>query len=145
VVSTIVVLGLNADSVAISRYLYNNPETRAKIAAQAYKTTQDSVLQKKIDSLAQKPETKELAQSLKENQEQLKQGITTLKESGIPLGWDDKNNNETFFTRVAGLIATILAIMQGAPFWFDLLNKISNIRATGTKPDSTTDKDKKDK
>ena len=66
-----------------------------------------------------------------------------LNESGIPLGWDDKNNNETFLTRLAGWLATVLAVMQGAPFWFDLLNKISNVRSTGAKP-STTDKNKKE-
>jgi hypothetical protein len=33
---------------------------------------------------------------------------------------------------------------MGAPFWFDLLNKISNLRGTGTRPPSTTeDRDKK--
>jgi hypothetical protein len=38
---------------------------------------------------------------------------------------------ETFF----GWIITALAISLGAPFWFDLLNKLINLRATGSKPD----------
>jgi len=32
---------------------------------------------------------------------------------------------------------------MGAPFWFDLLNKISNLRGTGTKPQSSSDDDDK--
>ena len=36
--------------------------------------------------------------------------------------------------KIIGLLASILAIMMGAPFWFDLLNKISNLRGAGKKP-----------
>ncbi|WP_152269176.1 hypothetical protein [Agriterribacter humi] len=39
---------------------------------------------------------------------------------------------ETFF----GWIITALAIMLGAPFWFDLLSKLISLRGTGTKIDS---------
>lgn len=34
-----------------------------------------------------------------------------------------------------GFLITALAISLGAPFWFDLLNKFINLRASGTKPD----------
>ena len=44
--------------------------------------------------------------------------------------------------KIVGLIVTVLAIMMGAPFWFDVLNKISNLRGSGAKPASSTD-DKK--
>ncbi len=46
---------------------------------------------------------------------------------------------------------SILAVFMGAPFWFDILNKIANLRGTGPKPPSPTgsdandSKDKKDK
>jgi hypothetical protein len=36
--------------------------------------------------------------------------------------------------KIAGIAATALAISQGAPFWFDLLQKIVNLRLTGTPP-----------
>ena len=39
---------------------------------------------------------------------------------------------ETFF----GWIITALAIMLGAPFWFDLLSKLISLRGTGTKIDT---------
>lgn len=35
-----------------------------------------------------------------------------------------------------GLIVTFLAVTLGAPFWFDVLMKISNMRLTGPKPDT---------
>jgi hypothetical protein len=34
-----------------------------------------------------------------------------------------------------GFLITALAISLGSPFWFDLLNKFINLRASGTKPD----------
>jgi hypothetical protein len=64
----------------------------------------------------------------------------------IPLGW--KANTWTsipsfsiIFTKIMGLLLTTLAIFMGAPFWFDALNKISNLRSTGPRPPSTTGND----
>ena len=47
------------------------------------------------------------------------------------------------FSKITGLLATILAIMLGAPFWFDVLNKVSNLRSTGAKPVLSAGDDKK--
>jgi hypothetical protein len=33
-----------------------------------------------------------------------------------------------------GCLMTALAISLGAPFWFDLLGRLVNLRATGAKP-----------
>lgn len=38
-----------------------------------------------------------------------------------------------------GWLITALAGMLGAPFWFDLLNKLVNVRNAGPKPESRTD------
>ncbi|WP_338848741.1 hypothetical protein V8J88_07400 [Massilia sp. W12] len=37
--------------------------------------------------------------------------------------------------KIIGLSISIFAISLGAPFWFDLLGKVVNLRATGRKPD----------
>jgi hypothetical protein len=39
-----------------------------------------------------------------------------------------------FWTKVFGLLLTVLALSLGAPFWFDMLNKIINIRSSGPPP-----------
>jgi hypothetical protein len=36
--------------------------------------------------------------------------------------------------KILGIIATVLAISQGAPFWFDLLQKAVNLRLAGNPP-----------
>lgn len=48
--------------------------------------------------------------------------------SGNALGW------RTWLERVIGWLLTLLAISLGAPFWFDILNKIVNIRFAGKSP-----------
>lgn len=39
-----------------------------------------------------------------------------------------------------GWLLTALAISLGAPFWFDMLNKVTRLRAAGGRPESTSDK-----
>jgi hypothetical protein len=38
-----------------------------------------------------------------------------------------------------GWTMSAFAIMMGAPFWFDLLNKFVNVRNAGPKPPSSTE------
>ncbi|HEX3765608.1 MAG TPA: hypothetical protein VHW23_43230 [Kofleriaceae bacterium] len=40
--------------------------------------------------------------------------------------------------KLAGLALTALAVSLGAPFWFDLLGRLVNLRATGARPAKTT-------
>lgn len=40
-----------------------------------------------------------------------------------------------WFWKVLGILLTALAISQGAPFWFDMLQKAVNLRLAGTPPD----------
>lgn len=40
---------------------------------------------------------------------------------------------------IPGWLLTALALSLGAPFWFDLLNKLIKLRATGKKPEPATD------
>jgi len=51
-----------------------------------------------------------------------------------PTGW---------LLKLLGLVISGLAAAQGAPFWFDLLKKVVNIRTSGTKPEETTQKSTK--
>ncbi len=66
-----------------------------------------------------------------------------LQNLGLPLGWSVKNDGalrnvpkdaQGWIFKVIGLLITVFAISLGAPFWFDLLNKIVSIRASGRSP-----------
>ena len=41
---------------------------------------------------------------------------------------------EWWTAKLVGLLMTVVLVSLGAPFWFDLLNKLVNLRATGTPP-----------
>lgn len=41
----------------------------------------------------------------------------------------------TFWPKLIGLLVTAFALSLGAPFWFDMLNKVINIRNAGRAPD----------
>src|SRR5215469_14755706 len=42
-----------------------------------------------------------------------------------------------WFWKVIGIALTALAVSQGAPFWFDLLQKVVNLRLAGARPATT--------
>lgn len=51
--------------------------------------------------------------------------------------------NELSIAKIIGWLITALAVSLGAPFWFDLLNKVMKIRGTGSKPEEEEIKTKK--
>lgn len=104
---------------------------------------------KETDSIPRPVDTAAINR-LNESTKQLKADIDSLHALDIPVGWKGTNVKDltTFwdylnFKHIAGWLATILAICMGAPFWFDLLNKIANLRGTGPKPSSSSNADTK--
>lgn len=79
--------------------------------------------------------------------------LNSLKATGIPIGWGGSVTPEIFESKcaptetcrdiqrvgnallvVVGWLITAVAASLGAPFWFDLLNKVAKLRASGTRP-----------
>jgi len=144
---------MNADSIAVAKFLYGNPEVRSQLAQQAYTKTSAEDINKQIQAIERSiPDTgvlsaAQIKAALKGRIEIIKGANETLE--AIPLGWSKaefipKPGGNLFtliLSKIVGLAATILAIMMGAPFWFDVLNKVSNLRGVGTKPAKTEDKE----
>ena len=62
--------------------------------------------------------------------------LSKLNQLSLGLGWDGYFSGEEsigmkLFLSILGWLITALAISLGAPFWFDLLTKLVNIRGTG--------------
>ncbi len=47
-------------------------------------------------------------------------------------------NYARIIAKFIGLLISILAVSMGAPFWFDVLNKLVNIRLSGTRPEPSS-------
>ncbi len=67
----------------------------------------------------------------------------------LPIGWvrtsDDRDDPREvphtvggWFLKIAGLAIACFALTAGAPFWFELLGRLVNMRAAGPKPRSAT-------
>lgn len=141
---------LNADSIAIAKYLYSNPAARTQLAAQTYKAANDTSYLHRLNQIKTSPGDSVTLEQVKAGIANTLVNVNAAEaalETSIPLGWKKsemmdeagKLSPAKVFTKTTGLLATILAIFMGAPFWFDLLNKIANLRGTGPKPASTAD------
>jgi len=121
----------NADTIAIYERLESDPEALQQILTMAQDylmvqgdsltTTQDPVMRESLDKINHLI-----------NKE--------IDEASAPLGLGWGGVDVQAFTwqdwalKVLGWIVTALAVSLGAPFWFDLLKKLVNIRGSGEKP-----------
>jgi hypothetical protein len=78
---------------------------------------------------------------LKKQHEEAASAIQKFKSSGLPMGWENRQAFNSAFrweprlvVRIAGWLITTLAVFMGAPAWFDILNKLINLRGNGKKP-----------
>ena len=66
--------------------------------------------------------------------------LATLYNANLPIGWTDATIKQRFTSPITiasiivGWLITALATLFGAPFWFDALQKITNLRGAGVKP-----------
>jgi hypothetical protein len=51
--------------------------------------------------------------------------------------WSKFVSSSPMLTKLLGLALSIMAVSMGAPFWFDVLNKLVNVRLVGRKPEAT--------
>jgi hypothetical protein len=64
-----------------------------------------------------------------------------LRKTSLPIGWDEppwKHDWKQLLLSILGCLLTALAGSLGAPFWFDLLKKVANLRGSGPKPEEQT-------
>jgi hypothetical protein len=63
--------------------------------------------------------------------------------SALPVGWSGPPESVSAVLKgIPGWLATASSVLFGAPFWFDLLQRLVNLRGTGHKPE-TKDEEKK--
>jgi hypothetical protein len=136
VLSGFLVVGANIDTIAIGQALYGDPEFRAAMVKQALSTLQDGPPPADGVSDAKAPD-----QRLGQYQAALEE----LRAGGLPIGWHSMTlaaksqelHWSWYLSKIAGWLITIFAASLGAPFWFDMLSKIANIRGTGPKPNKS--------
>src|SRR5919197_870048 len=136
----LLVLGLlvcalvNADSINIARALMENDGLRQSVVASAEKAAAAPAPSPTPTPADPAEQSKAAAQKVREVKAQ-------LDVLGLPIGWvrsppnpDDPRHFPATWGQwgleLLGILITALAFSQGAPFWFDLLNKFIVIRST---------------
>jgi hypothetical protein len=116
-IATAVALIINADTLRVARGLYQNPVVREAFSERARKVGANP-------QSTQAPDVNKLVADLP-----------------LPLGWtgdappsDSRDLAWFLLVKAIGVLLTVAAISLGAPFWFDLLNRIVNLRAAGNAP-----------
>jgi uncharacterized protein YlaN (UPF0358 family) len=121
----------NADTIAIYERLESDPEALQQILTMAedylmvqgdsLTTTQDPVMRESLDKINHL-----ISREIDEASAPLGLGWGGVDIQALT--WQD------WALKVLGWIVTALAVSLGAPFWFDLLKKLVNIRGSGEKP-----------
>lgn len=116
---------LNADTFMLVRQLWNDQALRNMVVAEA---RSEASRQNHVSD-----------PTLGEVQEAFQTA------SGPPLGWSRAagdvrglpRDGIAWVEKVLGILISIAAVSMGAPFWFDMLNKLINLRLSGGPPPSS--------
>lgn len=147
IIASVLTIGANADTIMMLNILYSSSSTRASVVAltdelnadttaedqtalakQAYGVMNQSLLGWNDSSVAVAGQT--TTTNIAGRIERRPPGYTCASGDNacfqnFAIGW---------LMKIVGLILTIAAISMGAPFWFDLLNKVASLRSSGGRP-----------
>ncbi|MEM8858281.1 MAG: hypothetical protein AAGD96_08175 [Chloroflexota bacterium] len=121
-ISLVVSVLLNVDSISLASSLANNPTLRSAVVASAENGV--SELRGTVGELTEETGAQDL--------------VDEINQLGLPIGWTPQTTPENpneLINRILGWIVTTIAVSMGAPFWFDLLSRVSSLRIAGNKPD----------
>jgi hypothetical protein len=115
---------MNADSFTIGQRLWKDDVLRSAVVTQAQKTVNDKHAACAQPTDKAKPTPAQVAGNC----------FDQVKQLNLPLGWSEANSPSGFETGLAkalGLLLTAFALLLGAPFSFDTLSRLSQLRGTG--------------
>jgi hypothetical protein len=119
VISLAIIIPANTDSFRMADWLMNHPDKGEKIAMKA----------EQIASVFAQDTTGFNLRKLGEIEEQ-------FAKTGIPVGWDTQpeiHGAASWASKIAGLMVTVFCVSMGAPFWYDLLRYLSDLRKKAVK------------
>ncbi len=154
-------LALNVDTITIATALWRDPTLRQNVVEQAQKyqlpstsggpaiATPDQVAQaiRELNTNLSQDLRLPVGWRIQPHHLQASEVCVLLPQKtgdvwGIPNGADCMqvleavaNPNVGLLSKLAGWLITAVAVSQGAPFWFDLLQKVANMRLAGKKPE----------
>ncbi len=152
VLGLLVAIAVNADSVLMVRRLASDRALRDSLVASANVYAQEAVKSNATTPPDPLPTTQCTQVCTDESAQcKLRKTQCEIGALGLPLGWASRSDPRLNWNanslgghlqdHLFGWLLTALAISLGAPFWFDILNKIIVIRST-VKPKEKSQEDK---
>jgi hypothetical protein len=120
--AVVVAFGLNVNSFHVGSRLWKDDALRTAVVAQAQEEVQRS-------PGAETPDADAL--------ERVAESVDEVQRLELPIGWADDNVPSGAFDWlgwIVGCFISAAAVSLGAPFWFDLLNRVVNLRGAGNPP-----------
>jgi hypothetical protein len=119
-------VAVNADTIMIVKELWNDQALRSAVVAQAGNKAQST---SPVQSTSQEVSLQQIAEEIREV-------------NAPPVGWSSEAKDIRAWhsgigagaLKVLGILLTAFAIVMGAPFWFDMLNNLINLRSSGNPP-----------
>jgi hypothetical protein len=130
VIAVALVAAFNADTFAIGQRLWKDDALRAAAVAQADRAV-----------VAGGAACKSTTTPGSTPVDVVTTCVNEVRALQIPLGWSHDTSPHSFaggLGKIAGLLVTAFALTLGAPFWFDLLGKVSRLRGSGPPASGST-------
>jgi hypothetical protein len=123
IIAIVLAFAVNADTFRVADTLWNDDALRQAVVDQADRAAGQESLEGVADDVGR------------------------VSELAIPVGWsledDDPRDVPRDFgegiVKLFGLLITAAALTFGAPFWFDLLKKVAQVRSSGSRPARSED------
>jgi len=134
VIAALLTIVTNADTVRIGHILWTNNTVRSMLVEKAKAHTEASAGTTQVTY----PDKNKPLSPFKAKQDELDALKPLLGWAGEDL--KDLSDWRVWPPRLLGWLLSTAAISLGAPFWFDLLNKMMNLRNAGKRPDDSPKK-----
>jgi hypothetical protein len=117
----VLAVGLNVNAVTMTQRLWTDAPLRDALTQQAQRAVPPSATDRQaVTSALGNVET----------------GLATISGLSLPIGWGKGVRPDAWYVAVVGWLLTAIAVSLGAPFWFDLLGHVAQLRITGAVPDA---------
>ena len=129
VTAVLLVLAFNVDTLHYGNLLYENSNLRQSLVSVGEQISMES-----------QGNPAGMEDQNPENLPDLSSIMDKVRSSKLPIGWSEaqfSEASESFangLTKTLGLAISVFAISLGAPFWFQLLNKLVNLKSSGIAP-----------
>ena len=118
----ILAVGLNVNAITVAQRLWTAAPLRAALIQQAQRAAPPSANDK---------------QAVESALSNVESGLATISGLSLPIGWGNGVRPGTWYVALVGWLLTAIAVSLGAPFWFDLLGRVAQLRVTGAVPDAS--------